>query len=441
MKNIDITSILEWFKHAKIKDTTNKRRLTLMILNLVIVTATLTACMKEYTDQVDSEVVFVTPEVTKTVTPTVLPEDEVDDEPEVTPELNEDKSIEKEDNMKNNGITTIPEQFKHALNNELQGNLVEVSYNVSNYIDQSRKLVTNENSNTSITERESIIGDEINKKCNVYLPAGYDQLDTNNRYDVLYLLHGVGGNRYEWLNGSGYIDENYVICNILDNLIANGDIKPLIVVFPEGRSSIDWEDSSFTSDGTNMLGFYYFDYELRYDLIPFIEKEFNTYANIKDTSATGIEYNRLHRGIAGLSMGGMQSLNLILGGYRCDSTKYTNTISNWGNGLDTTVLAPGMLDLFAYVGSFSNAPTSSDGNVLGTSITSQGHKLELLYIICGDEDGIAYEAGYKRAVEGLMDSAKDSIEDYQNSLITDGKHDFQVWNIGAYNFIQKAFNN
>ncbi|MRH45180.1 esterase, partial [Aquibacillus halophilus] len=105
------------------------------------------------------------------------------------------------------------------------------------------------------------------------------------KYNVLYLLHGVGGNHNEWLTGSGEADGNYVICNILDNLIANGDINPVIVVFPNGRSSHDWTDQSFNSEGTNMLGFYYFDYELRYDLVPFIESTYNTYANIEDTSA------------------------------------------------------------------------------------------------------------------------------------------------------------
>lgn len=114
------------------------------------------------------------------------------------------------------------------------------------------------------------------------MPAGYDPNDTTVRYNVLYLLHGVGGDQYEWLSSNGKVDGRFIICNIFDNLIVNGDIDPLIVVFPNGRSAYDWTDSSFNSEGTNMLEFYYFDYELRYDLIPFIE------SNYAPTSSDGI---------------------------------------------------------------------------------------------------------------------------------------------------------
>lgn len=184
--------------------------------------------------------------------------------------------------MKNNNVMIVPTDYKQAARGEQQGTVAEVSYSVRNYINLLRKLVTDQSINSKEAGRETIKGDAIIKKCNVYLPAGYDKNDTKTRYKVLYLLHGVGGDRYEWLSGNGKVDENYIICNIFDNLIANGDIEPLIIVFPDGRSAGDWTDCSFNSEGTNMLGFYYFDYELRYDLISFVESEYNTYANIKD---------------------------------------------------------------------------------------------------------------------------------------------------------------
>ncbi|MRH43612.1 hypothetical protein GH741_13065 [Aquibacillus halophilus] len=188
-----------------------------------------------------------------------------------------------------------------------------------------------------------------------------------------------------------------------------------------------------------MLGFYYFDYELRYDLVPFIESTYNTYANIEDTSAKAIDFNRKHRAIAGLSMGGMQALNLILGGFRCDSVVYTGTETRWKNGLDTTVHAPGMEDLFAYVGAFSNAPTSSDGKTLGTTISSSSHRIDLLYMTCGDADEVAIERGYKIATTELSQAAGDKLLDYYEVIIKDGLHDFNVWNNGAYNFVRLAF--
>jgi S-formylglutathione hydrolase FrmB len=332
-------------------------------------------------------------------------------------------------------VTTMPDSYKKLVIKELQGTVTEVSYSVRNYINKSRYFVTNQNISSKEVGREVVEENEIIKKCNIYLPAGYDKNDIDTKYNVLYLLHGVGGNRNEWLHGSG----NFIICNILDNLIAKGDIDPLIIVFPEGRSAYDWEDSSFNTLGTNLLGFYYFDYELRYDLIPFIESNYNTYANISDISYEGIKYNRRHRAIAGLSMGGMQVLNLIVGGYRCDSKVYTGTKTGWSNGLDTTVLAPGMKDLFDYIGAFSNAPTSSDGRVLGTSIATCSHKLDLFYITCGDEDKIASEMGYEKALDGFTEVAGDNLGDYYQVLIKGGFHDFNVWNNGAYNFLRLSF--
>lgn len=343
--------------------------------------------------------------------------------------------------MKNIDVISVPDQYKKAVDEEFQGSIVEVSYEVKNYINASRKLVTNQNINLKDAGRETVKGEPITKICNVYIPAEYDENDIDTKYNVTYLLHGVGGNRYEWLNGYGKVDDNYVICNILDNLIANGDIDPLIVVFPEGRSSYDWEDCSFNAAGTSMLGFYYFDYELRYDLIPFIELNYNTYANITETSSEWIAYNRMHRAIGGLSMGGMQTLNLIVGGYRCDSVEHTGTNSDYNNGLAPTVLAPGMEDLFAYTGAFSNAPTSSDGKVLGNSIANCGYRFNLFYITCGDADEVAGQMGYGKAIDGITEAAGNNLENYYEILIKDGVHDFHVWNNGAYNFLRLSFSN
>lgn len=341
--------------------------------------------------------------------------------------------------MKNPMINTIPEAFTGATAKAHQGSFFEVSYPVNHYINEARQLVTNRKVKESEAGRPTVPGEAIDKKCNIYLPAGYDEADTNTRYHVLYLLHGVGGNRYEWPVGSGEIDDNYMICNLLDHLIMNRDIEPLIVVFPDDRSAYDWTDTSFNPEGTNMLGFYYFDYELRFDLIPFIEANYHTYSKIGDASEQGIEINRLHRAIAGLSMGGMQALNLTLGGYRHDSVKYTGGISRWENGLDTTIPVPGMLDLFAYVGAFSNAPTSSPGKILGERIAASPYKPEVLYVSCGDTDGVAYQAGYETATHDLAEAAGEKLGDYYKVIIKDGGHDFQVWNLGAYHFLRLIF--
>ncbi|NQX66940.1 esterase [Paenibacillus alba] len=342
--------------------------------------------------------------------------------------------------MSSMNVTAVPAEYFRSANEGLQGTIQEVSYKVSNYIHLTRQLVTNRIIDSSEAGRETVAGDAILKKCNVYLPAAYDPNDNSVRYNVLYLLHGVGGDQSEWLSSNGKADGQFIICNLFDNLIANGDIDPLIVVFPNGRSAYDWTDTSFNPEGTNMLGFYYFDYELRYDLIPFIESNYQTAADITETSQEGIIYNRTRRAIAGLSMGGMQALNLILGGYRHDSTRITRTESPWNNGLDKTVLAPGMIDLFAYVGAFSNAPTSSDGKTLGVSIASCVHNLHLLYTTCGDADRVAIGSCIK-SIDGLINQSENHLNYFYQILIKDGHHDFHVWNNGAYNFSRLIFKN
>lgn len=342
--------------------------------------------------------------------------------------------------MMNMDKTEIPAAYMMAAASGKQGTVRDVVYPVNNYINSSRQLVTDRRIAPEEAGRAVVSGEAIMKSCCVYLPACYEISDMDTQYNVLYLLHGVGGDQYEWLHGNGIEDGHYILCNMLDNLIASGDIDPVIVVMPNGRSSHDWADCSFNSEGTNMLGFYYFDYELRYDLIPFIETAFKTYANIREMSPEAVEYSRLHRAIAGLSMGGMQALNLILGGYRCDSATIARKESGWRNGLSATVPARGMTDLFAYVGAFSNAPTSSNGKVLGSSIAFSGNRLKLLYMTCGDADVVSIDY-YAQSIDGLADVAGDYLDEYYQVPIKDGVHDFNVWNSGMYHFTRLSFGN
>jgi len=112
------------------------------------------------------------------------------------------------------------------------------------------------------------------RRARIYLPPGYS---TANKYSVMYLLHGIGGNEDEWYhNGAPH--------TILDNLIAAGEIDPFILVLPYGdakAAGVDgWEN--FTKD-------------LLESLIPHIESNYSVYTDAK------------HRAIAGLSQGGAQA--------------------------------------------------------------------------------------------------------------------------------------
>ncbi|AEI42872.1 sugar-binding protein [Paenibacillus mucilaginosus] len=122
------------------------------------------------------------------------------------------------------------------------------------------------------------------KKLNVYLPNGYDATDPSKKYNVLYLMHGGGENENLIFGGPGQSKE---LKKILDHMIENGDIEPLIVVTP-----------SFYG-GKNEPA--YFHEELIKDIIPLVETKYHTYA--QSASVEDIKASRAHRAFGGFSMG------------------------------------------------------------------------------------------------------------------------------------------
>src|SRR5687768_1610169 len=132
----------------------------------------------------------------------------------------------------------------------------------------------------TITYSSKTVG--TNRRAIIYTPPGFSG---KQKYPVLYLLHGIGGDEKEWLNGA----KPQVI---LDNLYAKGKIKPMIVVMPNGRAMKDDRAGGNVFDTAKVRAFATFEKDLLNDLIPFIEKK---YPVLKD---------RENRAIAGLSMGG-----------------------------------------------------------------------------------------------------------------------------------------
>ena len=220
------------------------------------------------------------------------------------------------------------------------------------------------------------------RKALVYTPPGFSK---NKKYPVLYLLHGIGGDEKEWLNGgSPQI--------ILDNLFAEGKIKPMIVVLPNGRAIKDDRATGNIMAPDKVQGFATFERDLLDDLIPFIEK---TYPTLTD---------RENRAIAGLSMGGGQSLNFGLGN----------------------------LDKFAWVGGFSSAPNTKMPEVLVPNPEEAKKKLKLLWISCGDKDGLITYS--KRTHDYLLQNNVPHVY-----YLEPGGHDFKVWKNGLYMFSQFLF--
>jgi len=122
------------------------------------------------------------------------------------------------------------------------------------------------------------------RKALVYTPPGYSP---DQKYPVLYLLHGIGGDENEWRRG-GHPEV------ILDNLIAEKKAAPMIVVMPNGRAQPD--DRPGPNAMQTAPAFGKFDQDLLGSLIPFVESKYS------------VKSDRESRALAGLSMGGGQSV-------------------------------------------------------------------------------------------------------------------------------------
>jgi len=222
----------------------------------------------------------------------------------------------------------------------------------------------------------------LNRKALIYMPPNYSK---TRKYPVLYLLHGIGGDEKEWLKGG----QPQVI---LDNLYAENKIEPMLVIMPNGRALKDDRATGNIMAQDKVEAFATFEKDLIYDLIPYIEKKFPV---IKD---------RKYRAIAGLSMGGGQSLNFGLGN----------------------------LDIFAWIGGFSSAPNTKPPEQLLPDPAVGREKLKLLWISCGDSDGLI---SFSQRTHDYL-NANDVPHIY---YIEPGIHDFKVWKNSLYMFSQLIF--
>ena len=229
----------------------------------------------------------------------------------------------------------------------------------------------------------------------VYTPPGYSQ---DKKYSVLYLLHGIGGNENEeWTrNGVAHV--------VLDNLNADKKLEPMIVVFPNGNATTNTaggarrggggggagggDPAAISGDGWGKN----FEGDLLKDIIPFVESHYS------------VQADREHRALAGLSMGGGQSLNVGLGN----------------------------LDTFAWVGAFSSAPNTRAPEVLMPDPAKATPLLRILYLSCGNQDGLISRS------QGVHAYLKEKNVPHIWH-VDEHAHDFQHWKKGLYNFSQLIF--
>lgn len=126
-----------------------------------------------------------------------------------------------------------------------------------------------------------------NRRAFVYTPPAYNPADKKVKYPVLYLQHGWGENEFAWWN-QGHANL------IMDNLIAEGKIKPFIVVMTYGMTN------EARRGGGPIRMDNGFETVLCDELIPYVDAHFKTYTD------------RAHRAMAGLSMGGMETHSITL---------------------------------------------------------------------------------------------------------------------------------
>ena len=218
------------------------------------------------------------------------------------------------------------------------------------------------------------------RKLNIYTPPGYTK---DKKYPVLYLLHGIGGDETEW--------QRFATVDVLaDNLIQAGKLRDVIIVMPNGRAQKN--DKAEGNVFAAAPSFAVFEKDLLTDVIPFIEKTYSVLPG------------RENRAIAGLSMGGGQTLNF-----------------GFGNA-----------DKFGAIGAFSSAPNTMDAvKLIPDPDVTRKHQT-YIYLSCGSKDSLF---GISRKTHVYLADKK--ITHHWN--VDSHAHDPTHWRNNLYWFLQGAF--
>lgn len=256
--------------------------------------------------------------------------------------------------MQTGETIAIPQEY--YTDAKLEGTIVEIEYDTVNYSSEN---------------------EPITKPAYVYLPYGYDENDTETKYDTFYMMHGWTGTADEFF-GANY---SYTK-NILDHMIENGDMKPVIVIAvtfdPNNQSN------SFTNSVNELSVFHN---ELRNELVPAIESGFHTYED------------REHRSFSGFSLGAV--------------TTWYQFIYN--------------LDLFKYY-----LPMSGDCWILGTygGLNHPEETAEYLANVV-KESGYAEDDFFIYAATGSDDAVFEQVDNQMQAMLN-MKDDFTVNNFVYY---------
>lgn len=259
----------------------------------------------------------------------------------------------------------------------------------------------------------------LEKSVSIYLPFGYDE---SKQYNVLYLLHGTGGDNEYWLQGKKTGEPTR---NVLDNMIQQGICQPLIVVTPNWYGNAKGRDYKLTDEqsvayGSSVNDSYllspndvwtqFFQFELRNDIMPLVESQYATYAG-GDTSPEGLTASRDHRALAGLSRGAMAVARAGL-----------------TNGTD----------YFSWFGSFSGVWSEDDPFV--DALSASEYPIHFWYNGNGTEDFSAenHINFHNMVMERLPDRFVDG-ENYALVVKKDASHSYENWITDLYNMLLISF--
>jgi len=217
----------------------------------------------------------------------------------------------------------------------------------------------------------------------LYTPPGYDQ-NCNTKYPVLYILHGGGEDQRGWAT-QGKTDL------ILDNLIAEKKAVPMLVVMVDGN---------LPSKGFGLEALTAFENELKQSVVPFIESNYRVKTDMNS------------RALAGLSMGGLQTLHA---------------------GVRNT-------EMFAYLGVFSSGWWSNNNELSGPQYdfmkqnsATINKNLKQFWIAMGGKEDIAWQNCQTMMAKFDEMKVKYSYSEYP------GGHTWPVWRNNLYNFSQLLF--
>ena len=210
------------------------------------------------------------------------------------------------------------------------------------------------------------------QRVSIYTPPGYS---TSQRYPVIYLLHGIGGNEIAWVTGEGNVD------HVMDHLYSRQLAKPMIVVMPDGNT--DGASDGFAAFGDVLLN----------DLIPWVERNYSVAADADN------------RALSGLSMGGGQTFNF----------GFPN------------------INVFHAIGPYSAAPNTMQPTQTIRDVAALKATVKLIFISCGSADGL--KPNSDRYDTFLDQNMVPHIYYVQQG----GAHDNNFWNRSLYHFAQRVF--